>query len=521
MFRVRNYSISKKLTWMNILASSMALGVACTAFIAYDVFSFRATMARNLTIQAKIVGANSVSALLFNDTHSAEQTLSALHSAQNILQAAIYTPDGRVFAAYSQSGAHGKPSAVPPKFPVEKHAEWLRSGSIEVVSPILFEGKVQGTVYIQSSLQQLIERLKRYVSIVGAVFLGSLITAILMSVRIRRSVAEPIVRLAETAQTVSRQKNYSLRVPETSNRDELSSLISTFNDMLEQIEARDGALQQAHNNLERRVQERTAQLNAANEELEAFSYSVSHDLRAPLRHMSAFSQLLTEEYGAELQPDARHYLDRIQESAKRMGLLVDDLLKMAQISRRALSSAKTDLNALMNDVVKELQPECAERDIRWQIAELPSVECDAGLMKQVFMNLVSNAVKYSRRRETAVIEVGLTIEQDGTPVIFVRDNGAGFDQRYADKLFGVFQRLHRADEFEGTGVGLATVQRIIKRHGGKIWALGELDKGSTFFFTLAAISGNLNSIAGERSAAARDISEQSITGQAMAASADA
>ncbi|HEY1800023.1 MAG TPA: ATP-binding protein [Terriglobales bacterium] len=493
MFRVRNYSISKKLTWMNILASSMALGVACTAFIAYDVFSFHEAMARNLKIQARIVGTNSVSALLFNDAHSAEQTLAALHSAPNILQAAIYTTNGKAFASYSRGSGHGAASTPVSNFPAEKHAQWLRNGSIEVVSPILFEGKVQGTVYIQSSLQELIERLKRYLSIVGAVFLVSLITAILMSLRIRRSVADPIVRLAETAQTVSRQKNYSLRVPATSNRDELSSLISTFNDMLEQIEARDDALQEAHNNLEWRVQERTAQLNAANEELEAFSYSVSHDLRAPLRHMSAFSQLLTEEYGSKLEPDARHYLDRIQESARRMGQLVDDLLKMAQISRRALSSVKTDFNSLLNEVVKDLQPECAKRDIRWQIGELPSVECDPGLMKQVFMNLISNAVKYSRRRETAVIEVGLMTKEDESRVIFIRDNGAGFDQRYADKLFGVFQRLHRAEEFEGTGVGLATVQRIIKRHGGKIWALGELDKGSTFFFTLAAISRNSNS----------------------------
>ena len=500
MFRVRNYSISKKLTWMNILASGMALGVACTAFIAYDVISFRRTVVRNLTIQSRIVGANSVSALLFNDEHSAEQTLAALNSAPNILRAAIYTNGGKVFAAYSRGGGQEAVPAPTPRLSVKKRAQWLRNGSIEVVSPILFEGNVQGTVYIQSSLQQLNERLKSYLGIVGAVFLVSLITAILMSVRIRRSVAEPIVRLAETAQIVSRQKNYSLRVSPTYNRDELSGLISTFNEMLEQIEARDGALQEAHNNLERRVQERTAQLNAVNEELEAFSYSVSHDLRAPLRHMSAFSQLLTEEYRAELQPDARHYLDRIQESAKRMGQLVDDLLKMGQVNRRALSSVNTDLNSLLSDVLKDVQPECAQREIRWQIGELPSVECDPGLMKQVFMNLVSNAVKYSRRREIAVIEIGMTSGEDGAAVIFIRDNGAGFDQKYADKLFGVFQRLHRAEEFEGTGVGLATVQRVIKRHGGKIWALGELDKGSTFYFTLAALgrSGNSNAMsAGE------------------------
>jgi signal transduction histidine kinase len=516
MFRVRNYSISKKLTWMNILASGMALGVACTAFIAYDVLSFRATIVRNLSIQARIVGANSVSALLFNDAHSAEQTLSALHSAPNIVQAAIYTSNGKVFAAYKHDGARGDRSAPELQFPAEKHAHWLRDGSIEVAIPIVFEGKRQGTVYIQSSVQELLGRLKRYLIIVGAVFLGSLITAILMSVRIRRSVAEPIVRLAETAQTVSRQKNYSLRVPASNSRDELSGLINTFNDMLEQIEARDDALQEAHNSLERRVQERTAQLNAANEELEAFSYSVSHDLRAPLRHMSAFSQLLTEEYGTSLQTDARHYLDRIQESAKRMGQLVDDLLKMGQISRRTLSSAKTDLNALLNEVLKDVQPECAKRDIRWEIGELPSVECDPGLMKQVFMNLVSNAVKYSRKREVAVIEIGQTIQEEGEAVIFIRDNGAGFDQRYADKLFGVFQRLHRADEFEGTGVGLATVQRIIKRHGGKIWAQGELDKGSTFFFTLAEMSRNLDSARGI--SRTESMSGSTTIGQAMGAS---
>jgi light-regulated signal transduction histidine kinase (bacteriophytochrome) len=180
-------------------------------------------------------------------------------------------------------------------------------------------------------------------------------------------------------------------------------------------------------------------------------------------------------------------LKSVSDAAKNMGQLVDDLLKMGRIGRQELMRRSTDLNALMGRSLQDLQPECEGRKIDWRIGDLPSLECDPGLMKQVFVNLLSNAVKYTRRRENAVIEVG-QVTLDGAPAIFVRDNGAGFDQRYAHKLFGVFQRLHSAEEFEGTGVGLATVQRIVQKHGGRIWAEAEVDKGATFFFALAASS---------------------------------
>ena len=239
--------------------------------------------------------------------------------------------------------------------------------------------------------------------------------------------------------------------------------------------------------LERRVVERTGQLDAANKELEAFSYSVAHDLRAPLRHINGFSKILQDDYGPALDATAQDYLKSVCDAAKHMGQLVDDLLKMGLIGRRELMCKLTNLNALMEKVRQDLQPECQGRQIDWRIGELPSVECDPGLMTQVFANLLSNAVKYTRRRETAVIEVG-QVTSDDEPAIFIRDNGAGFDSRYAEKLFGVFQRLHNAEEFEGTGVGLATVQRIVQKHGGRIWAEAEVDKGATFFFALAASS---------------------------------
>jgi light-regulated signal transduction histidine kinase (bacteriophytochrome) len=235
--------------------------------------------------------------------------------------------------------------------------------------------------------------------------------------------------------------------------------------------------------LEQRVIQRTAQLEAANKEMEAFTYSVSHDLRAPLRHISGFSKILTEEYGSGLAPEAQHHLQRIQEGTRCMGLLVDDLLNLGRVGRHELRLQVTGLNSVASEAIADLRAECAGRQVEWKIGSLPFVECDPALMKQVFQNLLSNALKFTRPRSQAVIEVGQK-DQEGAPVAFVRDNGVGFSMKYADKLFGVFQRLHRPEDFEGTGVGLATVQRIIQKHGGRIWAEAELDKGATFYFTL-------------------------------------
>jgi PAS domain S-box-containing protein len=235
--------------------------------------------------------------------------------------------------------------------------------------------------------------------------------------------------------------------------------------------------------LEQRVAERTIQLVAANQELDAFSYSISHDLRAPLRHISGFSQMLVTKHSSQLGPEAQELLKLIQEGSQKMNLMIDDLFNLARLDRRETVSKMTPLNSLVEGVLKDLQSEIEGRQIDWQIGSLPAVNCDPGLLQQAFANLLSNAAKYTRGRERAVIEVDqMTI--DGEAVIYIRDNGAGFDSRHASKLFGAFQRFHTAEEFEGTGVGLATVQRIIRKHGGRIWAEAERDKGATFYFTL-------------------------------------
>jgi PAS domain S-box-containing protein len=242
-------------------------------------------------------------------------------------------------------------------------------------------------------------------------------------------------------------------------------------------------INQLNSELEQRVIERTTQLEAANKELEAFSYSVSHDLRAPLRAVDGFSQAVLEDYGPQMPQECREDLQTIRNAAQKMGELIDDLLTFSRLSRLPLSKSQVDTGALVRDALAELKAQQKGRKIDVRIADLPPCQGDPALLKQVWINLLSNALKYTGKREAAVVEIGCQRE-NGQNVYFVRDNGTGFDMKYAHKLFGVFQRLHRAEDYEGTGVGLAIVQRVIHRHGGRVWAEATKDCGATFYFTL-------------------------------------
>jgi signal transduction histidine kinase len=482
MPKVVNYSITKKLTRMNMLVSGAALLVACAAFVAYDLVTFRQAMVYNLSIQAQMAGSNSVSPLLFNDSQAAENTLLALKAAPNVISAGIYTLDGRPFAMYWRD-AHGQ-SLILPKLPANQiEAHWFKDGQLVLVRTIVFEGKPTGTVYIRSDLQEMTDRLKRYAVIAAIVLSASLIAALLVASIFQRAVAEPIVHLAEIARVVSRDKNYAIRATPTGKRDEPDILIGAFNEMLGQIQERDGALQQAHDELEQRVEERTAQLAAANKELEAFSYSVSHDLRAPLRSIDGFSLALLEDYTERLDEEGKNHLQRIRAATQRMGMLIDDLLNLSRMTRAEIRKETVDLSSIAQSVARGLQEAQPERQVEFRIEDRLEAKADARLVRVVLENLLGNACKFTSKRSSAYIEFGKT-HQNGNSAYFVRDNGAGFDPAYANRLFGAFQRLHGTTEFPGTGIGLATVQRIIHRHGGKIWAEGAVEKGATFYFTL-------------------------------------
>jgi hypothetical protein len=242
-------------------------------------------------------------------------------------------------------------------------------------------------------------------------------------------------------------------------------------------------IRRINGDLEQRVLDRTAELAVANEELEAFSYSVAHDLQAPLRNIESYAQMLEEDFLEGMAPTARQYLQRIRARSQHMAQLVTDLLNLSRLGKRGLTRQDVDLTKLADEAIAPIVAEAGDRKIKWQIGELGSVYCDSNLVKQVFANLISNAVKFSQPRPEAVIEIG-RVEVENETAIYIKDNGVGFDMRYADKLFGVFQRLHPSGTFDGTGVGLATAARIVRKHGGRIWAEAEEDRGATFFFTL-------------------------------------
>jgi signal transduction histidine kinase len=473
-------SISTRLTLLNMLVSGVALLLACAGFFTYDQITFRQGLIRTLSAQAQIVGSNSVSAILFNDPQAAAGTLSALQSSPNISAAGIFTRDGRPLARYSRNV--GEEIRNIPQLDGEKReGYWFRDGNVILIRRIVSEGKPIGFVYLRASLAEIDRRLKRYALIAIGVLLVSLIAANAVSSTFRRSVAQPIIQLAEAAQRFSRDKNYAMRVSPPAEQNEMAVLVKSFNEMLSE-------LQKSHEELEQRVAERTRELVSSNRELEAFSYSVSHDLRGPLDAINGFSYLLMQKLGSETDGQKRELLENIRASSRKMTGLIDDLLNLSRVTSTAMLSETVDLSGMARSIMEELRLSSPDRKVVFTAPERADVVGDARLLRILMDNLLRNAWKYTSHHDRALIEFEMTQEGDRT-VYSVKDDGSGFDPKAADRLFQPFQRLHSAAEFPGSGVGLATVQRIVRRHGGEVWATGEIEKGATFYFTINGARG--------------------------------
>ncbi len=604
--KLNDTPIQQKLMTVIMTTCGAVLFLTCSAFFAYEFFTFRQTTLRELSTLGEIIATNSTAALAFDDREEAAEILTALKAEKHIEAASLYDKDGNLFSTYPDS----LPASNFPQHP----GDWsyrFEESDVSGFQPVIQSEKRLGSLYLKSDLKAINERFQLYAGIMVLVVLLSFLLAYILSKWLQQGISKPILMLAETAKAISIKQDYSVRVQKLGN-DELGLLTNAFNQMLAQIQKQsvdlieseeriravlnsalsavivmdangiitdwnrraekmfgltsDDAIgrelaetiiplnyREAHREglkhfmmtghgpvisqflelsamhhdgtefpvelsisvlktndvttfcgfvtdittrkkaeeeiksfnqrLEQMVSDRTQELEMVNKELESFSYSVSHDLRAPLRSIHGYMNIFAEEYSNKFDDEAKRLTTIIMNNTQKMGRLIDDLLAFSQLGRKELIMTHASMKNIVENIWEEYRRVEENTKIKCEISELPHAYVDTVTMRQVWVNLISNAIKYSRQKELPSIEIGAE-EKEGMVIYHVRDNGAGFDMLYYDKLFGVFQRLHSQKEFEGTGVGLAIVQRIISKHGGRVWAEAKPNEGATFYFSV-------------------------------------
>jgi signal transduction histidine kinase len=476
-------SIAAKLTRMNLVVCGTALTLAYLSFLMYDLYTLRQSLRTDLDTEAQIIGSNCEAPLLFDDPQAAQTTLAALRGSPHVLAATVFTEDHQTFATYARQDSVS--ITLSARLPDGEASGYWSLGDQQILFGRLIEsqGKVIGSVYILAETTDVAHRARQFGLLSAGILIICFIVALLATTTIRKLISSPLSALAQTATVVSRDRDYSVRAESPGGKDELSLLITSFNEMLEQIQQRDHALEDSRRGLERKVQERTAELQAANQELEAFSYSVAHDLRGPLQQITNLAFLLESSSKTPTQGDSLKFVSRVMDGTRRMSTLIDDLLNLSRAASSPLHYAPIDMTRMAQSILERLMADKGDRTVEISVSPGAHAIADEGLILVVLENLIGNAWKYSSKRNPAKIEFGYREAADEV-IFFVQDNGVGFSANYADRLFRPFQRLHSHVDFPGTGVGLATVQRIVTRHGGRVWAEATVDQGAKFSFSL-------------------------------------
>lgn len=476
---LRDLPIRSKLVILIMAVSLSTLLIAAIAIAIYNVQSSKQAMVHEFTSVAKLLGNRSTAALLFDDKKLADENLGSLKDSPHVVLACIYSKDRALFSQYRiQSYTQN----CEPKLTNLFDTADFDSNYLTVRRTIGMEAELLGYIVIQSNLLRIEQHILEQIIIVILALCFAAVFAFFLSTKLQRLISKPISNIATVAIAIEKQTDYSLRAPQ-SGSDEIGRLTHAFNGMLDTIESQNTLLQTAKENLEALVSFRTRELVNVNRELESFSYSVSHDLRAPLRSIDGFSLILLEDYADCVDEVGKDYLARIRTSSQRMSCLISDLMKLSRITTTELENQTVNLTELAQTSIKNIKEQEPNREIEVVIQQGVEASGDPHLLGIVFDNLIGNAWKYTAKTEHARIEFGAAATESGTEY-YIKDNGAGFDMQYSGKLFEAFSRLHKASEFEGSGIGLATVKRIIDRHSGKIRAEAEVNKGAVFYFTL-------------------------------------
>jgi signal transduction histidine kinase len=479
MASLRDAPIRWKLKAILLVSSGGALLVAVAAHVVFDWLAFRQAAVRDLEVLARIASEQAAPAVVFKDPKAAQEILASLEAERQVVGAALYGADGRTFAGRVRPEAG--PGALPAGPGPDGHA--FTGGHLVLFRPVTAGAERVGSLFLRSDLSESWSRLRRNVLAGVGVLSVALIVAYVLGSRLEGLVIGPILGLADLARRVSRQRDYSARAPKES-ADELGQLVDDFNGMLAQIQLRDAALQQARDELERRVRARTAELEEAMREMESFAYSMSHDLRAPLRAMHGFSQALIEEYSTALDAKGRDYAGRIGAAAARMDSLIQDLLAYGRLSHEQIAPEPILLPEVVSDVLKQLAMEIRERRAEVRVEEpLPRVRAHRVTLGQVLTNLVTNALKFVAPGTEPRVRLRAE-RRDGRVRLWVEDNGIGVDPRHHERIFRVFERLHRVEDYPGTGIGLAIVRKGMERMEGAAGVESEPGRGSRFWIEL-------------------------------------
>ena len=490
MLNFKDLPIRTKLISFIMISALLSVFILSSVFVFQRYHSFKQQITDEFSAIAQIIADRSNAAILFEDNRALSEILSSLSLHQQVSLACTFNSENQLLAEYLKPTTELPGSTINqacPTTPGQTHY-YFDQAHFYITEPIRVNGETSGFVYIKASTSKLTKEV--VTTTFSALALSSLaiFLAFVFARYIQRFITNPLLELQRATSNVSLDLE---KMPEVQkhNNDEVGALVDAFNAMIHTIAEQNKIILAHTDNLEQEVTERTKELALANRELEAFSYSVSHDLKAPLRTIEGFSLALEEDYGHQLDSTALHYLNRVRAGSAKMTQLISNLLQLSRVTRLELKKQSIKLSELADKISTELLSDDTERHIQFDIQPNLEATGDPVLVEILLDNLISNAWKYSQKVLNAKVEIG-SQQQLGNTVFFIRDNGAGFDMKYASQLFKPFNRLHSAEDFEGTGIGLATVSRIIERHHGKIWVNSAPNKGTTFYFTLFPHSSN-------------------------------